>query len=275
MLVTQQSGKVQVFPLRLSKQNKTRSQTGWSGRALPWIGVSLVLFALPAWGAESGPALTLITANDAGSEYGLSLQILVMMTVLAIIPSIVILMTSFTRIIIVLSLLRQAMGTGQTPPNQVLIGIAVFLSFFIMKPVFDEVYDQAYVPVEQNEITFQEGLVAALPPLREFMMAQVREKDLMMFMEMSGQEAVQSQDDIPLSTLIPAFLTSELKTAFTIGFLIYIPFVIIDLVVASVLMSMGMMMLSPMMISMPFKLLLFVLVDGWGLITGSLVSTFG
>ena len=261
--------------MRLSKQNKTCSQTGWSGRALPWVGVSLVLFALPAWGAESGPALTLITANDAGSEYGLSLQILVMMTVLAIIPSIVILMTSFTRIIIVLSLLRQAMGTGQTPPNQVLIGIAVFLSFFIMKPVFDEVYDQAYVPVEQNEITFQEGLVAALPPLREFMMAQVREKDLMMFMEMSGQEAVQSQDDIPLSTLIPAFLTSELKTAFTIGFLIYIPFVIIDLVVASVLMSMGMMMLSPMMISMPFKLLLFVLVDGWGLITGSLVSTFG
>ena len=144
-----------------------------------------------------------------------------------------------------------------------------------MKPVFDEVYEQAYLPIEQNEITFQEGLVAALPPLREFMMSQVREKDLLMFMEMAGQDAVSHYDDIPLSTLIPAFLTSELKTAFTIGFLIYIPFVIIDLVVASVLMSMGMMMLSPMMISMPFKLLLFVLVDGWGLITGSLVSTFG
>ena len=261
--------------MRLELKKNTNGVTQTIPLIKTLIAGLLVLFAVPSWGAEAGPALTLITANEAGSEYGLSLQIVVMMTILAIIPSIVILMTSFTRIIIVLSLLRQAMGTGQTPPNQVLIGIAVFLSFFIMKPVFDQVYDQAYLPIEQNEITFQEGLVRSLPPLREFMMSQVREKDLLMFMEMAGQEAVQNQDDIPLSTLIPAFLTSELKTAFTIGFLIYIPFVIIDLVVASVLMSMGMMMLSPMMISMPFKLLLFVLVDGWGLITGSLVSTFG
>jgi flagellar biosynthetic protein FliP len=224
--------------------------------------------------AEVGPALTLITANDSGSEYGLSLQILVLMSVLAVLPSIVVLMTSFTRIIIVLSLLRQALGTGQTPPNQVLIGIAVFLSIFIMKPVFDQVYESAYLPVQANEVTFQEGIELALPPMRDFMLAQVREKDLLMFMEMANEGPVDDAGEIPLSTLMPAFLTSELKTAFTTGFLIYIPFIIIDLVVASVLMSMGMMMLSPMMISLPFKLLLFVFVDGWGLNTGSLISTF-
>ena len=224
--------------------------------------------------AEFGPALTLITANDSGSEYGLSLQILVLMSVLTVLPSIVVLMTSFTRIIIVLSLVRQALGTGQTPPNQVLIGIAVFLSIFIMKPVFDQVYESAYLPVQANEVTFQEGIELALPPMRGFMLAQVREKDLLMFMEMANQGPVDDASQIPLSTLMPAFLTSELKTAFTIGFLIYIPFIIIDLVVASVLMSMGMMMLSPMMISMPFKLMLFVLVDGWSLIMGSLTASF-
>jgi len=198
-----------------------------------------------------------------------------LMTVLTLIPSMVILMTSFTRIIIVLSLLRQALGVGQTPPNQVLVGIAIFLSFFVMKPVFVQIYESAYLPVEAQEMTFQEGMEKALPPIKSFMLSQVREKDLLMFMEMADQGMVEDEMDVPLSTLMPAFITSELKTAFTIGFLIYIPFVIIDLVVASVLMSMGMMMLSPMMISMPFKLLLFVLVDGWGLITGSLVSTFG
>ena len=249
------------------------------GRFSRWVSVlvflSVALFGEDAF-AQALPKISLqVEDAQEGGDAAVSLQIIFLLTILSLAPSILIMMTSFTRIIIVLSLLRQAMGTGQTPPNQVLIGIAVFLTFFIMKPVFDEVYEQAYVPIEQNEITFQEGLVAALPPLREFMMAQVREKDLLMFMEMAGQDAVSHHDDIPLSTLIPAFLTSELKTAFTIGFLIYIPFVIIDLVVASVLMSMGMMMLSPMMISMPFKLLLFVLVDGWGLITGSLVSTFG
>lgn len=240
------------------------------------VSFAFVLCALgeSAGAAEVGPALTLITVNDSGSEYGLSLQILVLMSVLTVLPSIVVLMTSFTRIIIVLSLVRQALGTGQTPPNQVLIGIAIFLSIFIMKPVFDQVYESAYLPVQANEVTFQEGIELALPPMRGFMLAQVREKDLLMFMEIANQGPVDDASQIPLSTLMPAFLTSELKTAFTIGFLIYIPFIIIDLVVASVLMSMGMMMLSPMMISLPFKLLLFVLVDGWGLITGSLISTF-
>jgi flagellar biosynthetic protein FliP len=246
-------------------------RSGW----IQWA-MFIAAFWFPAlsFAAES-PALTLVTANDSGSEYGISLQILVLMTVLTLIPSMVILMTSFTRIIIVLSLLRQALGVGQTPPNQVLVGIAIFLSFFVMKPVFDQIYESAYLPVEAQEMTFQEGMEKALPPIKTFMLSQVREKDLLMFMEMADQGMVEDEMDVPLSTLMPAFITSELKTAFTIGFLIYIPFVIIDLVVASVLMSMGMMMLSPMMISMPFKLLLFVLVDGWGLITGSLVSTFG
>jgi len=246
-------------------------RSGW----IQWaIFIAACWFPAFSFAAES-PALTLVTANDSGSEYGISLQILVLMTVLTLIPSMVILMTSFTRIIIVLSLLRQALGVGQTPPNQVLVGIAIFLSFFVMKPVFDQIYESAYLPVEAQEMTFQEGMEKALPPIKSFMLSQVREKDLLMFMEMADQGMVEDEMDVPLSTLMPAFITSELKTAFTIGFLIYIPFVIIDLVVASVLMSMGMMMLSPMMISMPFKLLLFVLVDGWGLITGSLVSTFG
>jgi len=247
----------------------------WVYRVAPSL-FALCVFTAPGlvWAAEA-PALTLVTANESGSEFGISLQILVMMTLLGLIPSMVILTTSFTRIIIVLSLLRQALGVGQTPPNQVLVGIAIFLSFFVMKPVFDEIYETAYLPVEANSMSFQDGLENALPPLKTFMLSQVREKDLLMFMEMANEEMVESEADIPLTTLMPAFITSELKTAFTIGFLIYIPFVIIDLVVASVLMSMGMMMLSPMMISMPFKLLLFVLVDGWALITGSLVTTFG
>jgi len=235
---------------------------------------SLLLVSATGYAAET-PALTLITSNENGSEYGLSVQILILMTLLTLIPSMVIMMTSFTRIIIVLSLLRQALGVGQTPPNQILVGIAIFLSFFVMKPVFDQIYESAYLPVQANEITFQQGLESALPPVKTFMLGQVREKDLLMFMEMAEEETVEEENDIPLSVLLPAFVTSELKTAFTIGFLIYIPFVIIDLVVASILMSMGMMMLSPMMISMPFKLLLFVLVDGWSLVTGSLVATFG
>jgi flagellar biosynthetic protein FliP len=247
----------------------------WSKHLLHIVFMTSLLLVTATGYAAEAPALTLITSNESGSEYGLSLQILILMTLLTLIPSMVIMMTSFTRIIIVLSLLRQALGVGQTPPNQVLVGIAIFLSFFVMKPVLDQIYERAYLPVQANEITFQQGLESALPPLKKFMLDQVREKDLLMFMEMAEEETVEGEDDIPLSVLLPAFVTSELKTAFTIGFLIYIPFVIIDLVVASVLMSMGMMMLSPMMISMPFKLLLFVLVDGWSLVTGSLVATFG
>jgi flagellar biosynthetic protein FliP len=235
--------------------------------------MALLLLPLTA-SAEAIPALNVLEVSDDGTEYSLSLQLLLLMTVLALLPSILILMTSFTRIIIVLSLLRQALGTAQTPPNQVLIGIALFLSLFIMAPVLENVYEDAFMPVQEGEISFMQGIENARIPLQEFMVAQTREQDVLMFMEMAEQPAVEKPEDIPFIVLMPAFITSELKTAFTIGFLIYIPFIIIDLVVASVLMSMGMMMLSPMMISLPFKLLLFVLVDGWGLITSSLVATF-
>ena len=224
--------------------------------------------------AEGIPALKVLEGNEGGTEYSLSLQLIIVMTLLSLLPSILILMTSFTRIIIVLSLLRQAMGTAQTPPNQVLIGIALFLTLFIMNPILQTIYDDALEPVQNEEITFNEGPDRARVPLQQFMLGQTREKDMVLFMEMSDTDPVEDVADLPFNVLVPAFITSELKTAFTIGFLIYIPFIIIDLVVASVLMSMGMMMLSPMMISMPFKLLLFVLVDGWGLVTGSLVATY-
>lgn len=235
--------------------------------------VLFLIFPLNSY-AESIPALSILEVSDDGTEYSLTLQLLALMSILTLLPSIVILMTSFTRIIIVLSLLRTALGTAQTPPNQVLVGIALFLSLFVMKPIIEEVYDGAFLPVQDGEMSFQQGLTKARVPIQEFMISQTREKDILMFMEMADEDPVENLQDIPLSVLMPAFITSELKTAFTIGFLIYIPFIIIDLVVASVLMSMGMMMLSPMMISLPFKLLLFVLVDGWGLITSSLVATF-
>jgi flagellar biosynthetic protein FliP len=183
-------------------------------------------------------------------------------------------MTSFVRVIIVLSILRQALGTGQTPPNTVLVGLALFLTFFIMTPVFDEVYKNSLSPYMNASMPFEQALAKAEAPIRNFMMKQTREDDITMFMQIAQKREINSPDDIPFTTLMPAFLTSELKSAFMIGFMIYIPFVVIDLVVASVLMSMGMMMLSPMIISMPFKLMLFVLVDGWSLIMGSLASSF-
>jgi flagellar biosynthetic protein FliP len=227
-------------------------RTSLTARTLMALVITGLGCLLPQVGfAEGIPALKVLEGNDGGTEYSLSLQL-----------------------IIVLSLLRQAMGTAQTPPNQVLIGIALFLTLFIMNPILQTIYDDALEPVQNEEITFNEGLDRARVPLQQFMLGQTREKDMVLFMEMSDTDPVEDVADLPFSVLVPAFITSELKTAFTIGFLIYIPFIIIDLVVASVLMSMGMMMLSPMMISMPFKLLLFVLVDGWGLVTGSLVATY-
>jgi flagellar biosynthetic protein FliP len=183
-------------------------------------------------------------------------------------------MTSFVRIIIVMSILRQALGTGQTPPNNVLVGISLFLTLFIMSPVLTDVYTNAVVPYMENGMKFDKALAAAEAPLRGFMLKQTREDDIGLFMQMARNAEVTDASQVPFTTLVPAFITSELKSAFTIGFLIYIPFVVIDLIVASVLMSMGMAMLSPMMISMPFKLMLFVLVDGWSLIMGSLAASF-
>ena len=239
---------------------------------------SLVLIAgvlLPAlsFAAPELPALT-ATNTPNGTQYSLTLQALALMTALTLLPSMLLMMTSFVRIVIVMSILRQALGTAQTPPNLVLVGLSLFLTMFVMAPVLSEVYTAALVPYMDKGMPFQQALELARGPISEFMLAQTREDDIALFMEIARNAPVATPQEVPFTTLVPAFLTSELKSAFTIGFLIYIPFVVIDLVVASVLMSMGMMMLSPMMISMPFKLMLFVLVDGWGLIMGSLASSF-
>ena len=221
------------------------------------------------------PIVTSTGLQNGGTEYSLTLQLLGLMTVLTLLPSIVLMMTSFTRIIIVLSLLRQALGTAQTPPNQVLLGIALFLTIFIMSPVYETINEKAIKPYMNDDIVLETALDEAQKPVREFMLKQTREDDIVTFSKLLSDDVTfNAPDDLPLSLLVPAFITSELKSAFTIGFMLYIPFVVIDLVVASVLMSMGMMMLSPMMISMPFKLLLFVMVDGWNLLIGSLAGSF-
>ena len=234
------------------------------------------LLALPglAQAQAGGVPLVNVTQQEGGSQYSMTLQLLALMTMLTLLPSLLLMMTSFVRVIIVMSLLRQALGTGQTPPNMVLVGLAMFLTLFIMQPVLSDVYTNALLPYMDGSMQFDVALAAAETPIRNFMLNQTREDDIAMFMEIARNTEFTSPADVPFTTLVPAFITSELKSAFTIGFLIYIPFVVIDLIVASVLMSMGMMMLSPMMISMPFKLMLFVLVDGWSLIMGSLASSF-
>jgi flagellar biosynthetic protein FliP len=221
------------------------------------------------------PVVTVATGKGGVQSYSLTLQLLALMTVLTLLPSMLLMMTAFTRIIIVFSILRQALGTGQTPPNQVLAGLALFLTLFIMQPVMTDVYNNALLPYMNQGMPFEQALEEAEKPIRGFMLAQTREEDIAMFMEISRNKTqLEGPESVPFTTLVPAFVTSELKSAFTIGFLIYIPFVVIDLIVSSVLMSMGMMMLSPMMISMPFKLMLFVLVDGWSMLMGSLASSF-
>ena len=234
----------------------------------------LIFIPQLAWTQSGLPIINMIDDGSGSTQYSLTLQLLALMTVLTLLPSLLLMMTSFVRIIIVMSLLRQALGTAQTPPNQVLLGLALFLTIFIMMPVFSAVYDDAITPYFNEDIGFEEAVTVAREPFRTFMLNQTRESDIALFVEIAGNTEVVEPADVPFSTLVPAFITSELKSAFSIGFLIYIPFVVIDLVVASVLMSMGMMMLSPMMISMPFKLMLFVLVDGWTLIMGSLTSSF-
>ncbi|KAF7599427.1 MAG: flagellar biosynthetic protein FliP [Candidatus Dactylopiibacterium carminicum] len=225
--------------------------------------------------AQAVPALTATPTTGGGTTYSLSVQTLLMLTALSFIPAVVLMMTSFTRIIIVFSLLRHALGTQTSPPAQVLVGMALFLSFFIMSPVLDQVYREAWVPLQQDQIQFDEAITRASVPLKAFMLKQVREPDLSMFTRLSKTEPVDRAEDLPMRVIVPAFVTSELKTAFQIGFIIYIPFLVIDMVVASVLMSMGMMMMSPVIVSLPFKLMLFVLVDGWNLLISSLVMSFG
>ena len=220
------------------------------------------------------PALISNNGADGSTSYSLSLQILALMTAMTVLPSIVLGMTSFTRIIIVLSILRQAMGTQQTPPNQVLIAIALFLTFFIMSPTLTVVYETAAEPYLNGKISAESALNSATDDMKKFMVKNTRKHDLNMFLDLANNGAVEKPEDVPLTALLPAFITSELKTAFQIGFLLFLPFLVIDMVVASVLMSLGMMMLSPMLVAMPFKLLLFVLVDGWSMTVGSLVATY-
>jgi len=220
------------------------------------------------------PALISNSGADGSTSYSLSLQILALMTAMTLLPSIVLGMTSFTRVIIVLSILRQAMGTQQTPPNQVLIAIALFLTFFIMSPTLTSVYETAAEPYLAGSVSAESALQSASTDMKEFMVKNTRKDDLNMFMDLAAKDAVETTSEIPLTVLLPAFITSELKTAFQIGFLLFLPFLVIDMVVASVLMSLGMMMLSPMLVALPFKLLLFVLVDGWSMTVGSLVATY-
>lgn len=227
----------------------------------------------PAW-AIGVDAFSVTTNGQGGQTYTVTIQILALMTMLTVLPALLLTMTSFTRIMIVLSLLRQALGTAQVPSNQILLGLSLFLTAFIMMPVFDKVNSDAIQPYLEEKINVTTAIEKASEPFRQFMLKQTRESDLEMFIRISGHQELESVDDVPFSLLLPAYVTSELKTAFQIGFLIFLPFLVIDLVVASVLMSMGMMMLSPMIISLPFKLMLFVMADGWSLILEMLAASF-
>ncbi len=237
---------------------------------------ALLLCGAPAAEAAGLPTIS-IGMQEAGQpdQVATGIKILLILTILSLAPALLIMMTAFARIVIVLSFLRQAMGTQQVPPNQMMIGLALFLTFFIMAPVFKQINENAYQPYSENKIGQEEALTRAMKPLRSFMLRQTREKDLGLFISLAKEKKPRTIEDIPTYVVIPAFVISELRTSFQIGFMIYIPFLVVDMVIASVLMSMGMMMLPPVMISLPFKLMLFVLVDGWYLIVGSLVKSFG
>lgn len=241
-----------------------------------WIFLIVIAALIPASVFAQAEPTALKVATDAvqGQSYTLSIQILVMMTLLTLLPALILSSTAFVRIIIVLSILRQAMGTAQTPPNQVLLGVALFLTFFVMSPVIDTIYEDAAKPYMQGELAMDDAIQAGLQPLRSFMINQTRASDFELFAGIAGRDDIQSAEEAPMSLIIPSYMVSELKTAFQIGFLVFIPFLIIDLVVSSVLMAMGMMMLSPMLISLPFKIMLFVLVDGWALVLGTLAKSF-
>ena len=244
-----------------------------------WLGLLILIFASNATYAQDLsalglPALTTATGVNGETTYSLSLQILLLMTALTVLPSLVLGMTAFTRIIIVLSILRQALGTQQTPPNQVLIAIALFLSFYIMSPIFEVLYIETLNPYMDGKLSTELAMSQGLSVLKEFMVSNTRVDTLNMFSDLSNVGPFEDKQSVPISIVLPAFITSELKTAFEIGFLIFLPFLVIDMVIASILMSLGMMMLSPMLISLPFKLLLFVLVDGWSMTVGSLSATF-
>ena len=239
----------------------------------------IVLFAIgmaaPADAlAQAMPALTSTPAPGGGQTYSLSIQTLLLLTGITFVPAVVLMMTAFTRIVIVLSLLRHALGTQTAPPNQVLVGLALFLTFFVMAPTAEKVYADAYLPLSRNEIGFEQALERGTAPVKRFMLNQVRESDLGLFVSIANAPKVDAAEQLPMKAVVPAFVTSELKTAFQIGFIVFVPFLIIDMVVASVLMSMGMMMMSPVIVALPFKIMLFVMVDGWNLLIASLVRSF-
>jgi len=238
------------------------------------LALCLMVLPMQVWAENGVPLINATPSAGGGQDYTLSLQTLILLTSLSFLPAAILMMTGFTRIIIVLSLLRQALGTQSAPSNQVLIGLALFLTFFVMSPVIDKIYTEAYQPLSENKITMQEAMDKGVEPLKSFMLKQTREGDLALFANMAEVKNIETPEQVPLRVLVPAFMTSELKTAFQIGFAIFIPFLIIDMVVASVLMAMGMMMVSPAIVALPFKLMLFVLVDGWQLILGSLVQSF-
>jgi len=245
-----------------------------SKSALSTLIVFLSLVSLST-SADTGIPILSVETNDSGNqEYSVTLQILGLMTLLTFLPAIIMMMTSFIRVTVVFAILRQALGMQQTPSNQILIGLSLFLSFFIMSPVIEQVNQQAIQPYLEESITSTQALENAQRPFSEFMFGQIRESDLILFMDLSGTEALEEGQMPPFKVLVPSFIISELKTAFQIGFLLFIPFLIIDLVIASILMAMGMMMLSPLIISLPFKIMLFVLIDGWALVVGTLANSF-
>jgi flagellar biosynthesis protein FliP len=245
------------------------------GRWLQWAALAAcLLLPAAAFAQASLPALTSSPGPGGSTNWALPIQTLIALTALTFIPAAVLMMTGFTRIIIVFSLLRHALGTQTSPPNQVLVGLALFLTFFVMGPVIDRIYTEAYVPLSENRINFMQAVDRAAVPLKGFMLKQTREADIGLFARLAKIDKIEKPEDTPMRILVPAFVTSELKTAFQIGFIIFIPFLVIDMVVASVLMSMGMMMMSPVIVSLPMKLMLFVLVDGWHLLIGSLAQGF-
>jgi len=252
-----------------------RSVTKKFAVTLAWLAIPTVFLLLPdSCQAQAEIGLSVAKTASGSQTYSLNIQTLLLLTSLSFLPTVLLMMTSFTRIIIVLSFLRTALGTQGTPPNQVLVGLALFLSLFVMSPVLEKIYDDAYLPLTENKISASEALENGMKPLKTFMLKQTRQADLALFVKMSRSPALNDAENIPLKILVPAFATSELKTAFQIGFAVFIPFLIIDMVVSSVLMAMGMMMMSPAIVSLPFKLMLFVMVDGWHLLLGSLSESF-
>lgn len=264
------------YPTLFGNSSPSRQQiifnAGYLYKTILVIGIVFFVSGIEA--APNLEAFTVTPNGQGGQTYAVPIQIVVLMTALSLLPSLLLGMTSFTRIMIVLSILRQALGIGQTPSNQILLGISLFLTLFIMLPVFTQINDQAVQPYLQEKLAPDKALEQASAPIRKFMLKQTRETDLELFLRIADQKEIQTPDDIPLSILMPAFMISELKTAFQMGFLLFLPFLIIDLVVATVLMALGMMMLSPMVISLPFKLMLFILVDGWALVVETLAASF-